>query len=54
MYVYLARDVVRISCLIHPFVEVAPYGISDIPELESIFEKPGLRDRVVFLDTQCK
>jgi len=53
MYVHFVRDVVRVSCLIRLF-EVAPYGISDIPELESIFEKPGLRDRVVFLDTQCK
>lgn len=33
---------------------VAPYGQSEIKELESIFEKPHLRERAVFLDTQCK
>jgi hypothetical protein len=33
---------------------VAPYGQSDIDNLRSIFEMSHLRDRAVFLDTQCK
>lgn len=33
---------------------MAPYGQSDIPKLESIFEKRHLQRRRIFLDTQCK
>ncbi|PPQ67578.1 hypothetical protein CVT25_012072 [Psilocybe cyanescens] len=34
--------------------QLAPYGTSDIPDLESIFEKSHLRERAVFLDTQYR
>lgn len=34
--------------------QLAPYGQSDIEELESIFEKEHLRTTAVFLDTQCE
>lgn len=33
---------------------VAPYGQSDVKDLRSIFEVPHLRERAVFLDTQCE
>jgi superfamily I DNA and/or RNA helicase len=32
---------------------VSPYGSSDIPTLQSIFEKSHMLKRAVFLDTQC-
>ena len=32
---------------------VAPYGQSDVPNLESIFEKSHLQPKRIFLDTQC-
>ena len=32
---------------------VSPYGSSDIPTLQSIFEKSHMLTRAVFLDTQC-
>ncbi|KAH9482282.1 ATP-dependent helicase upf1 [Psilocybe cubensis] len=34
--------------------QLAPYGTSDIPELQSIFEKLHLRKAAVFLDTQYR
>lgn len=33
---------------------VAPYGQGDICDLRSVFEMAHLRNRSVFLDTQCK
>ncbi|KAF8907303.1 P-loop containing nucleoside triphosphate hydrolase protein, partial [Gymnopilus junonius] len=33
--------------------QLAPYGSSDISELESIFEKGHIRKKAVMLDTQC-
>ena len=33
---------------------VAPYGSSDVPTLQSIFEKSHMLKRAVFLDTQCQ
>jgi superfamily I DNA and/or RNA helicase len=33
---------------------VAPFGQDDIPQLQSVFEFPHLRNRAHFLDTQCK
>jgi len=32
---------------------VAPFGQDDVTELRSVFEMPHLRDRAIFLDTQC-
>jgi hypothetical protein len=32
---------------------VAPYGQEDVPELKSVFEWPHLKNKAVFLDTQC-
>jgi hypothetical protein len=32
---------------------VAPYGQEDVPELKSVFELPHLKNKFVFLDTQC-
>lgn len=34
-------------------VTVAPYGSSDIEDLESVFEKVDLKQHAIFLDTQC-
>ncbi|KAG7451250.1 uncharacterized protein BT62DRAFT_409636 [Guyanagaster necrorhizus] len=34
--------------------QLAPYGHSDIPQLESVFEKQHLRPKIHFLDTQYR
>ena len=33
---------------------VAPHGQDDVPQLQSVFEFPHLRQHAHFLDTQCK
>lgn len=40
--------------LSNQYTIVAPYGQSDVKDLRSIFEVPHLRERAVFLDTQCE
>ncbi|KAF9485152.1 P-loop containing nucleoside triphosphate hydrolase protein [Pholiota conissans] len=51
---------VRFRLTLHKLVfigddkQLAPYGSTDIPDLESIFEKPHLRENSLFLNIQCK
>lgn len=42
-----------IYSLTYHWFSVAPYGQDNISNLRSIFEMPHLRDRAIFLDTQC-
>ena len=36
------------------FLLVPPYGQEDLQDLQSIFEIPHLREKVILLDTQCE
>jgi hypothetical protein len=37
-----------------PFLSVPPYGAEQIEDLQSVFEIPHIRQRAIFLDTQCQ
>ncbi|KAG1871934.1 hypothetical protein C8R48DRAFT_696208 [Suillus tomentosus] len=51
---FTSHTTIRKVCFIGDDKQLPPHGQDDIQDLKSIFEVKHLKDRAIFLDTQCK